>query len=333
MKVRFAIFGAGRFGRHYIRIISASENAELVAVAVGNLGSVDKIKQELDLDGMVNITIDYLSVLRDPSIDAVIIATPAGSHASMVKESLLHGKHVLVEKPAALSVKDMMEIKNLVVASGKIFMVGHQYVYNDYIKYFKDVLSNGELGLPLYIFAEHFYFTPIRHDVGCFWETATHEMSIIDYLFDGKIEISKISGKATDFTGGKRDDFAVTSFELQQGILATVVVSWISPIRSRKFVIGCEKGTIVFDDRADNKLIIFTTPFLGNLKRDQMSSITVDLEKEQIVIPEIIFREPLKLQIDAFLKSIIEGKKPITGIDHGLRVTKMLDDIYGKIGI
>ena len=179
------------------------------------------------------------------------------------------------------------------------------------------------------VFAEQFYLGPFRHDVGCFWETATHELSIIDYLFrPGKIK--NVKGMAVDLSGWKRDDFAAASVTFQSGLKAHIAVSWFSPLTVRQMTVSGEKGLALFDDRSSDKLKIVRCAYPLKEKKAQKASLNLK-GADQILIPEIDAGEPLKNELNEFFSCIRSGKPPLTDIAHGLRVTEYLETISKTI--
>jgi len=102
--MKFGLLGKGNWGKHYARLLP--EFGELVV-----------------MDRKI-----------DPSVDAVVIATPAVTHFEYIKQALQENKHILVEKPMVLSLKAAKKIKELI--NDKVFMVGHQYCYNDAVQDF-----------------------------------------------------------------------------------------------------------------------------------------------------------------------------------------------------
>ena len=85
-KLKFALFGLGRWGKNYFRILSDREDAELVSIVTGSSGNAE-------------------AVWQDVSIDCVIIATPLSTHFALAKRALMAGKQVLLEKPITANIK------------------------------------------------------------------------------------------------------------------------------------------------------------------------------------------------------------------------------------
>jgi predicted dehydrogenase len=212
-----------------------------------------------------------------------------------------------------------------------VFMVGHQYVYNDYIRYLKDEVQKGSLGKIRYIFAEHFYPGPIRSDVGCFWETAPHELSIIEYIF-GPPKIVRIEGRAAHFSDKGRDDYTSVEITYEDGLHATIVTSWFAPVKVRRMIMAGEKGMALFDEsvpKSKLQFVIHPYPVRANL--NNRSSYFFDIPQADKVIPDIVVREPLRVQLEHFVACIRTGMMPMTNIDHGLRIIGSLERIYKAI--
>ncbi|MBA2269429.1 MAG: Gfo/Idh/MocA family oxidoreductase, partial [Chthoniobacterales bacterium] len=94
------------------------------------------------------------AVLADPSVDAVVIATPAASHFSLARQVLDSGKHVFVEKPLATKTSEVDELARCAAAGGLIVMTGHTFVYNSAVRYVKELIDRGELGEVRYIYSQ-----------------------------------------------------------------------------------------------------------------------------------------------------------------------------------
>lgn len=325
MKLRIAVIGVGYFGRHYVRLLSKSDKAVLSAVAIKEGDDASKIKEMLPEGTRMT---DAYSILNDPEIDAVMIATPVSTHFKFATDALRKGKHVFVEKPMCMSFREALKMREAVRSSGRTFMLGHQYMYNEYVQHMKEVIASGSMGKPKYVSAEQLYFTPIRHDIGCFWETATHELAILDYLFKSST-IAGSSGYALSYTDKKRDDFASAQIRYKNGMTAFITTSWYSPIRSRKIMIGMEKGMIVFDERSEkDKLKIYNAPY--PLKKGQKISASLfqSLDAQSYDAPKYEGNEPLQNELNEFLTCIETNKIPITDIEHGIRIIENLEKIY-----
>lgn len=298
-EISCAVIGAGRFGKHYVRLLGEAKGAKLVAVG-----------------GREN----WQETIVQPDINAVIIATPVSTHFEIARMALEAGKHVLLEKPMTSTLAEAEGLERIVKAQKRIFLVSHQYLYNDYINRVKEEIGRGVFGKILYFFAEHLYPGPIRNDVGCFWETAPHELAIIDYLFRPE-KILQSNGRAIGFYGNGRDDFASANVAFSGDLYTSLVVSWLAPEKVRRFTFVGEKGAAVFDERQDAKLKFYFPATTQSSFKDA-----------NIIIPTVDAQEPLRNQLEHFIRCIRNGEKPLTGIDHAMRVMKMLNVISKEIG-
>ncbi len=315
--LRFGIVGIGYFGRHYVRIFSEGiEGAELIAVATRTTPSVPLANGIRQFHG-------FSDLVADPEIDAVIIASPPSLHYEMAQAALHAGKHVLTEKPMVLSLEEALQLQKTVLGNGTTFMVGHQYLYNDYIHHLKTELAGGAIGQVKYFFAEHQYFGILRNDIGCFWETATHEFAILDYLFNPGEIVSSI-GQTSGVES--REDFASASVKFASGLAGSIFVSWFQPEKIRRMTFSGTGGMALFDDRREKKLLFKLQPYPA--VDQHKGSFFFDPKNEEIKIPDIHAEEPLKAELAHFIECIRENKKPRTDIEHGLRVTRMLDRVY-----
>lgn len=325
--IRFGLIGLGYFGKHYVRLLQEIEGAELYSIANRSRGAFDQFSHILPK--FVKQTENASALFGDSEIDAVIIATPPSTHFSLAKEALDSGKHVLVEKPMVVSVSEAYELKEIVEKSGRVFMVGHQYCYNDYIRVLKENI--GILGDVRYIFAEQMLFGPLRADTGCLWDRATHELSIIDYLFQPGA-IRHASGRSIEIMKNGCEDFASFQIEFESGLFASIACSWFAPVKMRRVSIAGTKGLAFFDDCAeDEKLKLFEFPYPEEELRSAHGSCVLDMKKGRTHIPRIAAGEPLKNELLHFIECIKSGEKPLTDIVHGVRITEYLDQISKSI--
>ena len=160
-KVQCGLIGLGRWGKNYLRLLQ--DIPEVTLRASANHANVSDI-------------------FSNPEIDAVFIVTPPATHYALIEAGLKSGKHVFVEKPMVVSIFEADQLKTLVAQSGKIFMVGFQYLYNDSINCLKKELEKGTFGKILSVKSEH-ELSPINPDVSIFWDAAPHPLSIFQYLF------------------------------------------------------------------------------------------------------------------------------------------------------
>ena len=324
--LRVGVIGAGYFGRHYVRLLHATKGIELAGVAVRATTEMIDIPDDAVRYGSAD------ELLQDQKIDCVVIVTPPSTHAELAVKALENGKHVLLEKPMALSIAEAHTIERAIKKSSRIFMVGHQYCYNDSVRELKKEIEKGTLGEVKYVFAEHLYAGPVRLDVGCLWETATHELSIIDYLFPNA-RVTKISGQMLDMAGSGRDDLATAVLRFDTKMLATIFTTWFAPQKVRRMIIGGTQGMACFNEKEKNPLVFTRHPYPSGESPELHTSHFFEITEKETYIPDIEAHEPLANQLDHFFECIREQKMPLTGIEQGLRITKLLEEITTGIWV
>lgn len=322
----FGLIGAGNFGKHYIRLLNGTRGAKLKAVAAKTQQTLSEIT--LSLPKNCKKTTDAQTIFEDNSIGAVIIATPFSTHFDLAMNAINAGKHVLLEKPMVQGMDQANRLKKALAGKNIAFMVGHQYIYNDNVNFIKSMLKKNFFGQPRFFIAEHLYFGQKRTDAGCFWDAGTHQLAVLQYLFNpGKT--TSIFGQSIGSSSSGLDDFTFATATFENGLTASFLVSSISQYKSRKFTIIGGNGSAFFDDYSKSqKLEFLKQPVQKSLGKN---SKPVPAQKIISLKPEINEKEPLKNQLEHFIHCIKNNKMPNTGIDESLVVAKWLQEISGKI--
>lgn len=325
MTMRFGVIGVGHFGRHYVRLLQDMGQAELMGVAARSIDEMvnipDKIKKYQSAHAL----------LHDPDIDCVIIATPPLTHAEFAISAFEQGKHVFIEKPMAGTFVQAQAIAHAAKKSNRTCMIGHQYCYNNSIIALQKEIEQKTIGDIKYIIAEHMYAGPVRLDVGCLWETATHELAMLDYFFPD-VRVVNIEGTMVDICGSGRDDAATVILTYDNGLVVTLCTTWFSPRKVRRMTMGGTKGMAVFDEQEDPALVLFTHRYPAQESPELHTSHFFEITEKETYIPRIDHQEPLRNELIHFMDCVHENKVPRTGMDHGLRIMRLLDDIYIQLG-
>src|SRR5213594_4278356 len=146
--LRVAVIGAGYWGPNLVRNLNEAPGADPVAVADLSDERLETIHKRFPA---VRTTKDHRELFANPSIDAVCIATPVGTHRPLAEEAFAAGKHVFVEKPLAPSIADAEAIVRAAERAGRTLMVGHTFVYNPAVVAVREILERGDLGAIYYV--------------------------------------------------------------------------------------------------------------------------------------------------------------------------------------
>ena len=127
----------------------------------------------------VETTRDFNEVIKDPEIDAVVIATPVRFHFEMARASLKAGKHTFVEKPMASSAAECEELLEIAENKNLTLMIGHTFIYSAPVQRMKEIIDSGGLGQVRYISSQRLNLGIFQKDINVAWDLAAHDISII----------------------------------------------------------------------------------------------------------------------------------------------------------
>ncbi len=258
------------------------------------------------------------SVLNDPEITKVAIATPALTHFNIAHSALIAGKDVYVEKPLCVDTSEAEELIRLARTSGRILMVGHLLQYHPHVEKLIELVHEGQLGRLHYITSNRLNLGKVRQEENALWSFAPHDVSVILGLAGGLPEEVVCHG-ASYLTIGIADT-TLTQLKFASGLRAHVYVSWLNPFKEQKLTVVGSNGMAVFDDTKswDEKLILFrdyltwTEGNFPNVKKQH---------GEPIIVPQT---EPLQNECAHFLSVCSDRNRPKTDGAEGLRVLQVL---------
>lgn len=142
------VIGTGSFAEIcHIPGINSHPSAEVVAICGRNLSAAKHLAEKF---GIKKVTTDFKGFCADPMIDAITIATANVAHAEHAIEALKHGKHVLCEKPLAISVREAKEMTRIACSSGKVHQVAFTFRYNYGIRELRRRIAAGDIGRPFF---------------------------------------------------------------------------------------------------------------------------------------------------------------------------------------
>lgn len=316
-----AVIGCGYWGPNLVRIAAQTEGSQL-----GWCIDLDdeRLKEMRSQFGSTYVSKDYKEALNDPTVDAVVIATPASSHYKIANEALESGKHVLVEKPMAYTSNECKELISAAKKYGKTLMVGHTFEYNVAVEQLKKYIEENALGDIYYAYSTRVNLGRIRWDVNAMWNLAPHDISMLIYLF-GKNPISvRAIGKAYVQEG--IEDVAFMTLEFPKNVLCQVHVSWLDPGKIRRMTLVGDKKMAVFDDLDNEAPLKIYDKGVTKVSGDNVfGQYQLKLRAGDILIPNLKHTEPLRNEYEHFLQCIKTGAEPRSGGQSGLDVVKVLE--------
>ena len=323
----FAQFGCGYWGPNLLRNFSALPGCKVKYVVDVSTERRAFVEANFPLSRAVERP---ETVLEDSQVDGVLIATPAASHFSLAKQALNAGKHVFVEKPLATKVAEVDELSRCASEQDLVVMTGHTFVYNSAVRYVKKVIDAGELGELRYIYSQRLNLGRIRSDIDALWNFAPHDISIIQYWL-GDPEPISIGRQGMAYMQDGIDDVVFLTLEYPGKVIANIHVSWLDPQKVRKMIIVGSRKMVVYDDVAENKLLIYDKgidrrAILGeNMDFDNPEGPQFDYRRGDILMPEVKFAEPVRVEAEHFLDCIRNSHEPLTGLRHARTVVSILE--------
>ena len=322
-----AVIGAGYWGPNLVRNFQSSSSFRL-----RTLCDLDETRARTVLGAYstVHATDDLGSVLADPAVEAVAIATPAGSHLEVAMAALKAGKHVLVEKPLAATYAEGRRLVEEAQRRGLALMCDHTYCYTPAVTRIREALHSGELGELHYLDSVRINLGLVQRDIDVIWDLAPHDLSILDFVLpDGTVPVA-VSAHGADPIGAGRSCVAYLTLQLNTGAIAHIHVNWLSPIKVRTTIIGGSKRTLVWDDlNPTQRLAIFdrgvdvATP--DELGADERRNMLVSYRAGDMIAPALTEREALGQMVAQFANAISTGEPSLTDGHSGLRVLEILE--------
>lgn len=304
--IRFGVIGWGYWGPNMGRNVDASDRGTLIGVADH---SVDRLGEAARTHPGIGLERAGESLLRNPQVDAVIIATPVHTHFELALAALRAGKHVLLEKPLTHSSEEALILIEESERRGLVLMVDHTFVYSPAVRAIRGQLSGDALGRPLYYDSVRINLGLVRNDANVLWDVATHDLAILDYL----LPAPPVSVHATGIAPapGGLTHLAYLTLTYADGFIAHVNASWMSPVKIRRILVGGSRRLLVYDDLAPANRVTLHEYGAGS--------------REGTTVPEPDGIEPLRAVIEHFADCIQGGLRPLTDGAAGLRVIRKLE--------
>jgi len=302
-KLRVGVIGCGYWGPKLARNFHDSALTELTHLADFR---EDRLAHMRELYPGVRTTTDYRELLRS-EINAVAIATPVSTHHRLALDALSAGKNVLVEKPLAASTEQAREIAEAADRRGLIAMVGHTFQFNPAVDAVRHLVARGELGRVYYVDATRVNLGLLQPDINVIWDLAPHDLSILLHVL-GTLPGS-VSAQGGVYVGRDRQSHEVAYLTLRfpNDVLASLRLSWLDPVKTRRITIVGSKKMLVYDDIADDKVMLYdkgveVPPYSDTPEQFQMSY----RHGPETAVP-IEWCEPLRAECEAFARCIGAG--------------------------
>lgn len=316
--IRIGLIGYGYWGPNLARNFHSLPNAHLAAIADADVNRLDEPARLYN----THTHTDPTELLRDPTLDAIAISTPARTHYELARASLEHGKHVLVEKPLAMTSVEARELIALAKRNKLVLMVGHTFEYNPAVWKIRELIESRELGDVYYVYSNRVNLGRVQRDINALWSIAPHDISILLYVL-GMMPL-EISARGGMYLSDNIEDVVFVTLTFPNQVLAHIHVSWLDPSKVRQMTVVGSKKMVVYDDvDPEARLRIYDKGVYRH--GADYGEYQLKIHSGDISIPRIDLSEPLRNECVHFLECVSENKTPRTDGENGLRVIRILE--------
>ena len=321
-RVGVAILGCGYWGINYVRVFGELAESRVVTVCDQRAERLRELKRRLP---GVHLTTRADEAIRRDGVEAVVVCTNATTHHDVALQCLRAGKHVLVEKPLTTVSGDADELIELAESQSRVLMVGHTFVYNGGVRKVKEHMKQGTDKV-YYLYSCRTNLGPIRQDVDCVWDLATHDVSIMNFLL-GQPPV-EASARGGFYLQDGKVDVAFITLKYPNDVLANIHVSWLDPKKIRQLTIVGDRKMVTWDDmQPGNPISIYDKGVVREPFYKDFGEFQLVTKEGDVLIPKVRAEEPLRAQTNYFIGAVATGKLDLCGPEEGVAVVRVLEAI------
>lgn len=323
--VRTGIVGLGYWGPNLLRNFGAQPSCQMVWGCDMKEENIEKTKR---LYPALRCTTSYEDLLNDPELDLILIATPTSSHFPLAKRALEAGKHVFVEKPMTATTAEAEELVRIAKNAGKHLFVDHTFVFAPAVRRMAQMANDGSMGDLLYFDSVRINLGLIQKDVNALWDLAIHDLSILGTFTDLN-DVQTVCAHGSSHFGAQEENVHM-HLTYTSGFTAHIHVSWLSPVKIRRSMLGGSKAMLVYDDtEPSEKLRIYDS----GIDHDETKAdpFFPKYRSGDVLIPALPPIETLGLEAKNVI-ACIEGKEQATvSGEQGLKVVRILERAHESL--
>jgi predicted dehydrogenase len=301
-QVGLAVVGLGNWGPNLLRVLGDDLDAQVRWICDLDSSRLAKYRRRHP-GARVTTRVDH--ILADPSVDGVVLATPAETHYDLGMRVLEAGKHVFIETPLAMCADLADDLAIAARAQRRIVMCGHTFLYSSAVQAIKRIIRTGTLGDIYCVSSTRVNLGLDKRVTNVIWDLGAHEFSILLYWLSEMPTSVRAVGRDSAVEGVA--DVAFVTMSFASGPVVNVELSWRAPRKlCRTVVVGSER-IVVYEDAGSEPVRLFdcgvaVEPVLGGFGESHVGRPSGD-----IVSPNIESTEPLDWQLSDFIQAIRAG--------------------------
>ena len=319
--IKIGVIGYGYWGPNLVRNFAETPGAKVAAVADFDTAKLALVQRRFP---GCKTTTDHRELLRDPEIDAIVIATPVRTHYALALEALRAGKHVWVEKPMTETAAEAKHLVDEACKRDRILLVDHTFIYTGAVAKMHEIIRSGQLGKIYYYDSIRVNLGLFQRDVSVISDLAVHDFSILDHLLDEHPVAVTASG--TNHFPGTPENLAYVTLFYESGTIAHANVSWLAPVKVRQILVGGSDKMITYDDlETSEKVKVYDKGVSFTDDPEKIQEMRVGYRTGDMWAPKLAVTEALRVEGEHFVDCIVNQRKPRTDGELGLRVVEIIE--------
>jgi UDP-N-acetylglucosamine 3-dehydrogenase len=310
--LRSAVIGLGAMGANHARVYAEIDGVELVAVADTDAGRLDAAVRRWAARGYA----DCRRMLTEERLDLLTVAVPTRGHFDVAAEVIGHGVPLLVEKPLAATLAEGERLRDLAVAAGVPLMVGHIERFNPAVVELQARLRAGELGRVFQVHARRVGPFPDRvRDVGVVLDLAPHDIDVMRFLLGS--EVVRVQAETEQRINTDHEDMLAGVLRFANGVVGVLDINWLTPTKIRELSVLGERGMFVVD-YLSRELTFYENARVSGQPVDWAARHLKGVSEGTVHRLHVEKREPLRVELEAFVRAVREGTPVAVSADDGL---------------
>lgn len=320
--IGFGIIGYGYWGPNLARNVAELPDARLIKIADTKTNRLELASRRHPYASMVT---DANALIDDPSVDAVVIATPVRSHFPLAMKAIEAGKHVLVEKPVCDNSEDAAKLIEAAERRRVTLMVDHTFLYTGAVRKMKQLVDTGEIGDVYYYDSVRINLGLFQEDVSVIWDLAVHDLSIMDFVLNQYPNVVACTG--CSHVQGQPDDVAYLTLYFPGTLIGHIHVNWLSPVKLRRTLVGGSRKMIVYDDlEAAEKIRVHDKGVIVDCDDEKLNQLRLrGYRSGDVWTPQIDLSEAIRTELIHFINCVNSGEPPISSGLAGMRIVRVLE--------
>jgi len=319
------VIGYGYWGPNIVRNVLESSELRLLGLCETDHRRAKEFERRYP---GIPVTAQLDELLLDPRVEAVMIATPPATHHALAQRALDAGKHVLVEKPLAMSVVEAEDLIAQAQSAERVLMPGHTFLYSPPVDKIRELINSGQLG-------EIYFVTSCRMNLGLYQDggvildLAPHDLSILLYWLDSPVV--QVSAAAQSVFQSGIHETAFLTVDFANEATANVQVSWLAPRKVRQMVVVGSRQMVQYDDAAADDVVRIYDRGMEFESPSSFGEYKLTYRSGDMVAPRIAAAEPLALELADFARAIRTGEPPRSDAQLGLEVVRALEAAHASL--